>query len=468
MKRRLAGPTDSAGRTSAFALLVLALLLLPSVALADEDARLLRYFTEKEIAEREAFAFPLRMNWLVDQALGIVLLIGYLGLRWNVRLKAWADRLTERIAARIPAQGPLSRVGATLDRLWGDSTWAGALIFGLAFVGINELLGMPQHFYFGWYYQRVHGVSVEPIGRFIWDLLKSELVTVITFSTLIFGLYGLARKLPRWPLVLGIPCAVLLLGAGMLDPYRTRLYFDYVPMPPGETQEKLKALLEQAGVEYEGLYVLKVHDISRRVNAFLEGEGPTRRIVLWDTMLTTMTPDEITNAVAHELGHLKDRSASRPLMASAAVVPFLLGMSWLLRRLGRSGRFGFDSDRDVRSLPAALALIWAISMTVAPLTNAYSRQRELAADRYALELLNQPEELRSLMVKLARVNMANLKPPLWSSVLLASHPRVIDRIEAIEAYAAEKGIALADPTPELFRTPEAKSPTEHLADQKQD
>ncbi len=443
-------------------LLFLSLALFPALAYAADDPRLLRYFTEKEIAEREAFSFPLRMNILADTVIWVVMLAAYLGFGGNVKLKGWADRVAGRIAGKLPANGPLARIGAALTKLWGDTTWGAALLFGFGFFTINELLGMPQSFYFDWYYQRAHGVSVEPLSRFVWDLIKGELIGITVFSTMVFGLYGLARRLKSWPLVLGIPCAVLLLGAGMLDPYRSQIYFDYVPMPAGETQDKLKALLAKAGVEYEGLYVLKMHDVSRRVNAFLEGEGPTRRIVLWDTMLTTMTPDEITNAVAHELGHLEDRGASRPLMASVALVPVLLAMSWVLRRLGRTGRFGFESDRDVTSLPAALAFMWLLSATAGPISNAYSRHLEMRADRHALELLDQPEQLRSLMVKLARVNMSNLQPPWWTATLLASHPRVIDRIDAIERYAKEKGLALAEPSPALFRTPESKSPTEQL------
>ncbi|MFN7133243.1 MAG: M48 family metalloprotease, partial [Myxococcales bacterium] len=345
---------------SPLALLVVAALAVPALALAEATPDLLRYFTAEEIAEREAFSFPLRMNWLVSQLLNVAATVAFLGFGLNRRLRLASEGWAARLASKVPAEGPLARIGAALSRLWGDGTWSGALLFGFAYFAILQLMALPQSFYFDWVYQRAHGLSVEPFGRWLKDMVKGQLTGVLAFSFLVFGLYGLVRKLKRWPLVLGIPCAVLLLGAGILDPYRTRFYFDYVPMPKGEAEEKIRAVLAKAGVEYEGVYVLKMHDVSRRVNASLEGEGPTRRIVVWDTTLATLTPDEVANAVAHEVGHLNDRGIGKPVMAGLAVIPLLLGLSWFLRRLGRSGRFGFDGERDVAGLPAAMFFIWLL------------------------------------------------------------------------------------------------------------
>ena len=52
-----------------------------------------------------------------------------------------------------------------------------------------------------------------------------------------------------------------------------------------------------------------VADASRRtraVNAYVSGLGPTRRVVVYDTLLREATPAEVTAVVAHELGHAKD------------------------------------------------------------------------------------------------------------------------------------------------------------------
>ena len=51
-----------------------------------------------------------------------------------------------------------------------------------------------------------------------------------------------------------------------------------------------------------------VADASRRtraVNAYVSGLGPTRRIVVYDTLLQEASEDEVASVVAHELGHAK-------------------------------------------------------------------------------------------------------------------------------------------------------------------
>jgi Zn-dependent protease with chaperone function len=116
--------------------------------------------------------------------------------------------------------------------------------------------------------------------------------------------------------------------------------------------------------------------------------------VLWDNLIAAMTPDEIANAVAHELGHLKDRSPGRLVFASIAIIPTLWALALLLRWLGRGGRFGFEDDRDVASLPMLFFLCWLGSLFVDPLGNAYSRHLERRADQYAFELLEKPAAFR--------------------------------------------------------------------------
>jgi STE24 endopeptidase len=187
------------------------------------------------------------------------------------------------------------------------------------------------------------------------------------------------------------------------------------------------------------------------VNAFVAGQGPSRRIVLWDTFVAQMSPDEVANAVAHELGHLNDRSSLRLVLASLLLVPYLFVVAVVLRWLGRRKRFGFDGDTDVASLPAAMLLSWAIAFAGNPLSAAYERHLERRADQYALELLRQPEAFRSMMVKLGTLNRADLHPPGWVVVLLTSHPRVIDRIEHAERFAREQGIAMSPASPAAFQ-----------------
>lgn len=448
-----------APRLVPFALAAAALALLSGCGPREIEPRILDYFTEEVVRRHDEYKVPLRLNLLWDMVLYLGFMAVLLRGKLNLRLKQACERVGARWGEKLGRVGLLARVGAVFTRLWGDTTWSGALLFAVAFLAIQTGLNLPTAWYFTWYYAHLHGTSVEPIGRWAYDLSKAFASESFFLALLAFGLYGLARRRRNWWLLLGIPSAIgITTLGGMLDPLNAQLYFEHTKVPEGPLKAGIVDVLKKAKVEYEDVYLEKHRDVSRRADAYIAGEGPTRRIVLWDNTTTLLTADEVALAIAHELGHLQDRSPSRPIFAGLAILPLLFGLAWSLRKLGATGKFGFEDDRDIASLPMVLLLFWLLGTLTDPLANAYSRHLERRADRYALELVPKPEAFRSMMVKLSRNNLADVHPPAWIRYLLASHPAVMDRIDAAEAFAREKGIALPRPKPEDFPIPPELDP----------
>lgn len=431
----------------------LAVLPAPALALTSVQPEALRpYFLDETVQRFDAYLWPGYAMSLAESAISLTFWAALLLFTLNDALMQRCLKLTTALGRRIRAPGA-RKLGDVLTKMWGDSTWAAALLFVAAYLVIERLLFFPGSIYFNWVREHQYGYSVQPLSGFLWDWAKGLFFSAISMSALVFGLFGLSRRTRRWWLLLGIPCSLLMLGAGFLDPYRTQLYRDYEPLPNGPVREAVLRTLGKAGVECEDVMVLKMREVSTRVNAFIAGAGPSRRIVLYDTLIAAMAPDEIANAVAHELGHLRDRSFARKALSALLLTPLLWLVAFVLRALGRRGRFGFTDDRDVRALPAIMALLFLLSAVQAPLANAHSRALERRADDYALELLGQPEAFRSMMVKLALINAADLHPPLWMQVQWKSHPLVIERIQRAEAFAQAHGIELTAPTPQRFALP---------------
>ena len=79
-----------------------------------------------------------------------------------------------------------------------------------------------------------------------------------------------------------------------------------------------------------------VADASRRthgVNAYVSGLGPSRRIVVYDTLLRQAPAEEVVSVVAHELAHAKHRDVVTGTLlgaggAAAAVVGLYLLGGW--------------------------------------------------------------------------------------------------------------------------------------------
>jgi STE24 endopeptidase len=239
------------------------------------------------------------------------------------------------------------------------------------------------------------------------------------------------RRYPRdwWlPAAAGSVAVGALLGAlapVVLDP----MFNDFTPLPDGELRSDVLELAKASGVEVGEVYEV---DASRRTtgaNAYVTGLGPTKRVVLFDTLIERFTRDEIRVIVAHELSHVRHRDVLRGVAYAALVAP---AAALAVQRLS----WALSPQRDA---PAALpALGLAAALVAAPvglIGNRLSRALERRADTYSLKLSDAPEAFVSFERAIALQNVADLRPPRWVSAVLATHPPTLERIGAALAYA---------------------------------
>ncbi len=115
------------------------------------------------------------------------------------------------------------------------------------------------------------------------------------------------RRYPRgWWLVaaggaVGFGALVALLGPVALDP----IFNDFDPLPEGETRSDVLELAGAAGVAVGEVYAVDASRRTNAANAYVTGLGPTKRVVLFDTLLDRYGRDEVRGVVAHELAHVR-------------------------------------------------------------------------------------------------------------------------------------------------------------------
>jgi STE24 endopeptidase len=175
---------------------------------------------------------------------------------------------------------------------------------------------------------------------------------------------------------------------------------------------------------------VSVSDASSRTteeNAFVDGVGPTERLVLYDTVLRKAPSGQTRALLAHELAHVKRRHTLKGVLWFG-----VLGLPALWTVLAVAGRAarrrGLDGALDPRAAPLVVAGLLVAAALLTPVENAISRRYEAEADWVALRATGDGSGMAALQKRLALAGLSNLNPPGWAVALLFDHPPVTERI----------------------------------------
>ncbi|BCJ51146.1 peptidase M48 [Actinoplanes sp. NBRC 14428] len=330
-----------------------------------------------------------------------------------------------------------SRLVSWAGRPFGDHWVAQAVLGGLLIVLAAEVLTLP---FAAWRHSIVarYGISTQTWGAWTVDVAKSFAVGAVIGALALLGFFTVTRLAPRWWWAFGAAgaAALVVLLSFVLPVVVEPIFNRFTPMAAGPLRTSLMELAARDGVPVKDVLVADASRRTRAVNAYVSGFGPTRRIVVYDTMLTEATPDEVVSVAAHELGHAKRNDVLTgtiigALGAAAAVIAlYLLGsLGWLLRWAG-VGTMG-----EPKAIALLIALVTIAGLLGGPAQALISRRVEARADAHALELTGDPAGFESMQRRLGTVNLSDPDPPAWEYAMSASHPSTVERMAAARAYA---------------------------------
>ena len=332
-----------------------------------------------------------------------------------------------------------SVVGDWLWDLTGGPWWAETLELAALVALVGALVRLPLSCWRGWVYERRWGFSTQTLRSWLSDRAKGLVLGALLTGLALVLLLGAIRAWPSaWPLVAAPGAAVLTLVLSVLaPPLFERLFNRFWPLPDPELAKELQELSVRAGVPVRTMLVADASRRTRKHNAYVSGLGPTRRLVLYDTLLEDVPRGELRGVVAHELGHRRFRhvavgTALGMLGAAAAVVILWLVLSWqgLLDAAGASG------PGDPRVVPLVLLVLYVLELGALPFETWLSRRWERAADRFAVDLTGDGNAIEEMHRRLALANLADLDPPPLLYKLLFTHPTPPERIAAARARMA--------------------------------
>lgn len=311
---------------------------------------------------------------------------------------------------------------------------AAGVLFLLGLHWAQALLGVPFSMVRTFGVEARFGFNRTTLRLWLTDWVKSELVGVVLLSVLAGAVLGLLYASPRWwwlwgwGFFAGFSVLMLYLSPQLIEP----LFFRFQPVQAQELESRIRDLAGRAGLGVS--QVLQV-DASRRSghsNAYFSGIGRVKRIVLFDTLLTQMSPGEVLAVLAHEMGHWKLRHVAWRLGLS---LPGGLAAFWAAHLLLPWSGLPDLIGADQLSAPARLLVLSVVaSLAVFPLTplsSLLSRRHEHRADRYATDLTGAPRELASALVKLGTENLSNLHPHPLYAWFYFSHPPLVERVAAL-------------------------------------
>lgn len=336
-------------------------------------------------------------------------------------------------------------LGGGIDLLYGlalnlgptDSPILSGLVF-LALLGVaSNAVDLPFSIYRQFVLEARFGFNRMTPALFVTDLIRGTVVGALIGLPIVSMLLWLLQDAGpmtwfwAWLSWMGFNALLLFLYPVLIAP----LFNKFTPMPESAHKEKLDNLLKHCQFTASGLFVMDGSRRSAHANAYFTGFGRNRRIVLFDTLINQLTPDQLEAVLAHEIGHYQRKHLPKRLLSMALIS---LALLWALFQLLQAPWFYQNLGVHFANPATALAL-FSLTMPLcllplAPLSNALSRKHEYEADAYAAEQSN-AQQLINALVTMYRENAATLTPDAIYSLFHDSHPPAALRVAHLQTKA---------------------------------
>ena len=358
-------------------------------------------FAAEELREADRYERFFRINWAVSTAVLLAAFAAY---------ARWGDRFVrESAAGRIGTGMLLAMLGFAI-------AWLAQLPFGIVQLWWDRRHDVADVGYPTWL-----------VGN--WIALGSEFVFVCLAILIVMGIAGWLRD--RWWLLGGPVFVGIVVLFAFVFPYLLTSLDD---LSDSQLAAQAEQLAVAQGVDDIPVKVQKVDEFTDDANAFAGGIGPSRVVVLWNTLLDgRFSSGEVGVVLSHEFAHHGRNHIWKGIAwyALFAIPGAYLVALWVRRR---------GSLYNAAAVPVALFIYVALNVALVPVDNVISRGYEAEADWIALETTRDPAAAQQLFENFSSTALQDPSPPAWAYVWLDSHPTLLQRIELVEAWKQREGL----------------------------
>ncbi|VAX11844.1 Uncharacterized integral membrane endopeptidase Bmul_2226 [hydrothermal vent metagenome] len=330
--------------------------------------------------------------------------------------------------------GGLNLLSQAMQSIDLDPLMRGSIFVLTAFF-IMGLLDLPISAWRTFTLESRFGFNRTTPTRFIIDILMQSALMLAIGGPLVWIILWIMGSVGSlwWLAAWAVWISFTLLLTWAYPTFIAPLFNTFKPLDDAELRECIQQLLTRCGFSSNGIFVMDGSRRSSHGNAYFTGLGKSKRIVFFDTLLESLSVDEMEAVLAHELGHFKRKHVlKRMLSMSLLSLGGMALLGWLTQQDWFYTALGMEQASNAAALLLFLLVIPVFSQFMQPFSTWRMRRQEFEADDYAIDQAS-PEAMIQALVKLYRDNASTLTPDPFYSAYHDSHPPAPVRISHIAA-----------------------------------
>ncbi len=305
---------------------------------------------------------------------------------------------------------------------------------------LTTILSYPESLYSTFVVEAKYGFNKTTWKIFIIDQIKGFVLALILGAPLLWCILTFMNKFStNWWLYAFILVSVFQLLIIYIYPtWIAPLFNKFSSLENPDLEKKVIDLLSRVEFESKGLFVMDASKRSSHGNAYFTGFGKNKRIVFFDTLLSSLNANEVIAVLGHEIGHMKLNHIKKRLFIS--LISSFLGF-FILGYLKTKPEFfighGITQITDAAILTIFSMVSGVYTFFLIPIQAFYSRKHEYEADKFSSDYTN-AQDLITALVKMYKDNASSLTPDPWYSKFYYSHPTALERVEFLEQLTLVK------------------------------
>lgn len=308
-----------------------------------------------------------------------------------------------------------------------------ALVFFGVIMIVSDIISIPFQWYSTFVIEEKYGFNKTTAKTFILDKLKGYVLGAVIGGALVSVLIYLVNSIgPDFWIWFGLIAAAFILFVNMFyTSLLLPLFNKLTPLGDGELKTAIEQFSKKVNFPLDNIFVMDGSKRSAKANAFFSGIGKKKKIVLYDTLITNHSTEELVAVLAHEVGHFKKKHIIWSYLISIVQVFFVLFvLSRMIFNEDLSLALGGSQQAIHLNLIAFGILFSPISGITGLFMSLLSRKNEFEADAYAKETYD-GNALSNALKRLSVDSLSNLYPHPAYVFFHYSHPPLLQRLQAL-------------------------------------